>query len=252
MDGALQLTGWHPSGDRQFRDNQGRLLWLVHPPVRRTRAPSGALLDARSEEWSAISAEGGAVLDGPPGSEVDFLELAPAAAEAFLADRSEPMFVLGSFAPLGGPRGLDAFLVGGDVLDTTDFDGRRCASEQTALSLFRIALHRGGPFWDGVADVVATWVAARVEGSGGAPVHDLWGHGETHTRFLADAVLLLAAQAERDTDRRWVRACETARRGLERLTAPTPGGPWFVHDTIELAGAHAHALVLNTHVQSLI
>jgi hypothetical protein len=72
------------------------------------------------------------------------------------------------------------------VLDPTDFGGARCPSEQTALGLYRAARLRGGAFWDGVAGLVAGWVAERVRAE--SPVHDLLGQGETHARFVADVL----------------------------------------------------------------
>jgi hypothetical protein len=153
------------------------------------------------------------------------------------------MLVVGSFATLGGPADLGRFLVGGHVLDTTDFDGRRCPSEQTALALWRVCRLRGGPLWDGVADHIVAWVAHRINAAAASgPVHDLWRQRETHVRFLADALLLLAAAGDP--------AARAARSQLDHYARTTAVGRWFAHDSLEVARAHSD-LVLNTHAQSV-
>jgi hypothetical protein len=250
IDGEWRLDGWRVVDERVLRGPDGVLHWFVQPPTRRRWSETGTLMEASPCSWTASHDDQGVVVTTAGRCEADVLSMPPAVGRAFLDDRPEPLLVLGSFAPLAGPRDLERFLVGGTVLDTTDFDGRRCPSEQTALSLYRIARVRGGAFWDATADLVAAVVAGRIEASSGVPVHDLWRHGETHVRFLADAVLLLAAQAEREHDPRWLSACELAADGLETFTVSLAGQRWFVHDSLELRGGND--LVLNTHVQSLL
>ncbi|MCU1603283.1 MAG: hypothetical protein JWO22_3992 [Frankiales bacterium] len=126
-----------------------------------------------------------------------------------------PLTVLGSFETLD----LGRLLVGGQVLDTR----LGVPSEQTGLQVWRIARHHGGAYWDGVAGVVAAWVRERL----GQPHDEL-----THTRFVADGVLLLAALGEDRTD------------ALEPLRA----GDWFVHDSHDDGSDR----VLNTHLISLL
>ena len=166
---------------------------------------------------------------GGPGAVVDVLELSADEVAAFEASPAPvPMLVTGSFTAVRGADTLGRFLVGGAVLDTNVFDGHRCPSEQTALGLWRIARLRGGAFWDGVADLIAAWVETRITSAVGVgPVHSVWGDGETHVRFLADAALLLLA-AERSAASRAVDL-------LEQFAVPLGGGQWFVHDSLELA-----------------
>ncbi len=128
---------------------------------------------------------------------------------------ASPLTVLGSFESLD----LGRMLVGGQVMDTR----LGVPSEQTALQVWRIARHHGGAYWDGVAAAVAEWVRGRL----GQPHGDL-----THTRFVADGVLLLAALGEDRTD------------ALEPLRA----GDWFVHDSKDDGSDR----VLNTHLSSLL
>ena len=173
------------------------------------------------------------------------LELEAAELDALvLDDRSPPppMLVGGSFEVLRDAASLERFLVGGEVLDTNVFDGRRCPSEQTALGLWRIARIRGGAFWDGVANVVARWAGGRVRRAEGmGPVHGLWGEGETHVRFLADAALLLVAAGDEAGAGR-------AFEFLEGYARPFGGGTWYLHDSVE-AGGGGNDLVVNTHAQ---
>ena len=146
--------------------------------------------------------------------------------------------VVGSFEPLRDRDDLGRFVVDGEVLDTNLFGGKRCPSEQTALSIYRIARRER---WDDVAQEMAAWVERRVRDTDGLPVHDLLGQGESHTRFLADAALLLEADGRHD-------AALLVHRRLEDLAAP---GPWYRHDTLEAAAGENH-LVLNTHLHTLV
>src|SRR5438874_2575647 len=85
----------------------------------------------------------------------------------------------------------------------------------------------GGPFWHAVARAVGEMVARRVtDAPGGLPVHDLLGAGETHTRFVADAVLLLLADGRAE-------AAASALAGLDALSVPWRDGRWYLHDTLE-------------------
>ncbi len=182
---------------------------------------------------------------GGPDAVVDVLELTDAEQRALVDDEAvppEPMLVLGSFATLEGASTLGRFLVGGAVLDTNVFDGHRCPSEQTALGLWRIARLRGGAFWEGVAELVAAWVEDRVRSARGVgPVHGVWGQGETHVRFLADAALLLLASGREPAASRAVTL-------LEGFGVPYGSGRWYVHDSLELERSEPD-LVLNTHAQ---
>lgn len=230
-----------PVTDRLFRTDDGGVL-VLNPPHRRVWS-GDTLLHSQAVEWSVADGElRGSDADGD--AEVDLAHLTPAELDAAAADRSSTLTLLGSFAPLSGPDTLGSVVVGSRVLDTHLFDGRRCASEQTALSLWRTAHHRGGPFWDAVAAAVASWVRGRLDAAAGLPAHDLWGRGETHTRLLADAALLMVAAGE-DT------AAELALDALESLAVDCAGGRWIRHDTVE-RDAGTNDLVLNTHVQATL
>ncbi|MGH9085489.1 MAG: hypothetical protein ACRDYW_08555 [Acidimicrobiales bacterium] len=253
VEGHLELPGHHVAGPSTVVAPDGSALVLLNPPARRRWSASGVLLAAQEIGWRLVE-DGPAVrieVDEP--CEVDLLALPPSAAAAMSVDWSEAMLVPGSFAPLEGPASLGRFLVGSQVLDTNLFDGRRCPSEQTALAVYRVARWRGGELWDAVADVVAELVARRVEGSpDGLLVHDLWGRGETHVRFLADAALLLLAQSERaPDDPRWRTLADRACDALDLLTVPHGSGVWHLHDSLEL-DAGRNDLVLNTHLQVMV
>ena len=225
--------------DGLFRSEHGGLL-LLGPPQRRSW--KGAVLVSAEDVDSRIDGTTLRAADGR--AEVDIVVLDRQAFDAAITDTSGPMTVVGSFATLHGPTSLGAFLVGGHVLDTNLFGGRRCPSEQTALALWRTARHRGGPFWAAVSDWVAGWTERRVaDAPDGMPGHDLWGHGEAHTRFLVDAALLLLAVGSPLADR--------ALAAITRLGVDFGGGRWIVHDTDELE-AGANHLVLNTHVQAIV
>ena len=152
--------------------------------------------------------------------------------------RTGALTVVGSFEPIARREDVERFVVDGEVLDTNLFGGRRCPSEQTALSIYRIARLRG---WTDVARRMAGWVERRVAEADGLPVHDLLGRGESHTRFLADAALLLEAEGRSGP-------ALLVHRRLDDLAAP---GPWYRHDTVEAEAGENH-LVLNTHVHTLV
>ena len=227
VDGELFLRGRRLVAPDRFVDERGREEWLLHLPSRRMWSPAGALVDARRVGHVVSQAEAGVQLRVEEPCEIDVMELGEGEAVAATSDRSEAMTVIGSFAPLAGPADLGRFFVGSTILDTTDFDGRRCPSEQTALSIYRIARARGGPFWHAVARAVGEMVARRVtDAPGGLPVHDLLGAGETHTRFVADAVLLLLADGRAEAA-----ACALA--GLDAMSVAWGDGRWYLHDTLE-------------------
>jgi hypothetical protein len=99
---------------------------------------------------------------------------------------------------------------------------------------------------------VAAVVAERIaQAPSGMTVHDLMGQGETHVRFLVDAILLLQAEAERNGGGRPAALAETALDALEGFAIPWEGGTWYLHDSVE-RDTGANELVLNTHVHSLI
>jgi hypothetical protein len=208
----------------------------------------------RSEpvDWSLERTAGGTRVVVSAPAEIDVVDLGSSAAQALEHGHHPPLTVIGSFSTLGPPTDLPQFLVGGTVLDTNDFLGRRCPSEQTALSVYRVARLRGGPFWDGVATYVATAVADRIrQAPGGLPVHDLAGEGETHVRFLADAILLLLAEAERQSDGKLANLASKTVGALDAFAVPWADGIWYVHDSAE-RDAGANQLVLNTHVHALV
>ncbi|MHB8670312.1 MAG: hypothetical protein ACYDAD_07110 [Acidimicrobiales bacterium] len=265
MAPSITWPGWRVAAPDRARNPDGRLRWLLQLPAARRWTGAGVLEADRPVPFVLEDGPDGAVLRadrrgaeevGTEVVETDVVELDAETSRSLESDRSAPLTVLGSFAPLGGPAALRRFLVGGSVLDTNQFGGRRCPSEQTALSLYRIARWRGGPFWEAVADHVAGVVADRVEAApDGLVVHDLWGEGECHARFLSDAALLLIAEAER---RRGgggpARAATLAARALgalESLAVSQGGGRWYLHDTAELRGGR-NQLVLNTHVHALV
>lgn len=264
--GRLVLPGRRVRGRRTLVDDRGLVTWLVHPPSQRRWTPSGTLAsDEPVGGWRLVDAPngGGALVEVAGGQqvEIELVELGPAEARAAGdldvgaspgAGLEQPMTVIGSWAPLGGPIAVGDFLVGARILDANDFAGRRCPSEQTALGLWRIALLRGGPFWEGFAAWVAAWAAARIQAApGGLPVHDLEAEGETHTRFLADAALLCRGELERTGDARFDVAGRAALAALDGLAADLDGDPWYRHDTGE-AGAGRNDLVLNTHVHTIV
>lgn len=192
----------------------------------------------------------GSRLSAADDAEADLVELGPAEASAMRTDRSEAMTVVGSFDVLGAAESLGRYLVAGAVLDSNDFSGHRSHSEQTALGLYRVLWIRGGAFWEGAAQHIADEVCRRIMSAPtSGPVHDVWGKGETHTRFLADGWRLLLAEAERRPNEvRWKEAARRAAAMLEGLSTPFGGGKWYLHDSLERSSGH-NELVLNTHVQ---
>jgi hypothetical protein len=152
-----------------------------------------------------------------------------------------------------GPDSLARFLIGGRVLDTNLFRGRRCPSEQTALGVYRICRLRGSPFWQGASDHVAEEVLRRLqEAPRGGPVHDLWGHGETHVRFLTDALLVMLAHHEaHPDDPRWLAGVRRAEDAIEEFAVPFYGGTWYLHDSVERQTG-INDRVLNTHVHAMV
>jgi hypothetical protein len=245
VDGELLLRGRRLVAADRFVDERGREEWLLHLPSRRVWSPAGALVDTRRVGHVVSQSEAGVQLRVDEPCEIDVMELGEGEAVAARSDRREAMTVIGSFAPLAGPADLGRFLVGSTILDTTDFGGRRCPSEQTALSIYRIARARGGTFWDAVAKAIGDLVARRVtDAPGGLPVHDLLGAGETHTRFVADAVLLLLADGRAE-------AVASALDGLDAMSVPWGDGRWYLHDTLE-RDTPRNDLVLNTHVHAVV
>jgi hypothetical protein len=245
VDGELLLRGRRLVAADRFVDERGGEQWLLHPPSRRVWSSTGALVDVRPVGHVVAEDEGGVRVRVEEPCEVDLMELEKGEAATATSDRSDAMTVIGSFAPIAGPADVGRFFVGSTILDTTDFGGRRCPSEQTALSIYRIARARGGAFWDAVARAAGEIVARRVtDAPGGLPVHDLLGEGETHTRFVADAALLLLADGRAEAA-----ACALA--ALDAMAVPWRDGRWYVHDTVE-RGAARNDLVLNTHLHAVV
>lgn len=242
LDPDLLLPGWRRTGERRLADTAGGVVLVTGEAAARTWTREGILTSSRPVAWAIEDTEDGVAIRAAETAEIDLLELHGAAA-ATADEAVAPMTVLGSFAAVGGADTLGQFLVGAQVLDTNDFGGRRCPSEQTALSLYRIARFRGGPFWTAVADHVAAVVARRIAASP-TPAHGVYGGTETHTRFLADASLVLAASGREDLARRAV-------EGLDRLSVPYAGGRWTLHDSDERDRGE-NWLVLNTHVQATL
>ena len=246
---ATELKGWHACATRLLKPvpDDGRRLWLMNPPSVRRWSPSGMLESDVASPWQL---KGDQLSATDEGAEADLVELGAAEAAAMAADRSPAMTVIGSFEALTGPSSLGRFLVAGRVLDTNRFNGRRVDSEQTALSLYRVLRLRRSPFWDGAACHIIDEVARRVEtATDGGPVHDVWGRGETHSRFLTDAWLLLLAASEAFPGNGRMRtAADRAASMVERLGVPFAGGRWYLHDSLELA-AGINDWVLNTHAQ---
>jgi hypothetical protein len=240
--GSVEFPGTSVVGERLLRDAAGNLTWLIDAPRRRSWSAAGVLTLSEPAAFELLDGDGGAVLRcADPAAEAEAVELRDEAARAFERDASEPMTVIPSFRPLGGPTDLADYLVGGRVV--TGGPLGRWQVEQLALSLYRIARLRGGAFWDAVAEHVVRVVARRVEEApGGRPVTDHWGKGEVHSRFVADAALLLSAQG----DPRAGRAADA----LESFGVPFSGGRWYLHDSVE-EGAGRNDLVLNTHLHAL-
>jgi hypothetical protein len=240
----LALPGWTIRDENQLSAADGQRIVVVGVPAQRVWAHGGILSSAAPVDWSLQSTADGAELCVATDADVDLLTVDVDTARAMDTD-APAMTVLGSFARLAGVGDLGRFLVGDEVLDTNDFGGRRCSSEQTALSVYRIARLRGGPFWSAVASHVAAVVRRRIATApDGLPVHGAYGGAETHTRFLADALFLMVADGDAATAR-------TAADGLGNLTTSYDGGRWVLHDSRERDRGENH-LVLNTHVQATL
>ena len=249
-DGGARFHRWQRAREDALVGPEGQVVVVLAGPAHRSWTTDGVLLRATSAPWSVQEDEQGPFLETERGAEIDLLEVGPDAAESLWTDRSPPFTVMGSFARLAAPRELATFLSGGSVLDTNVFAGRRCPSEQTALSIYRLARHRGGPFWDGVADWIAGWVSRRLEG-GRLPVHDLWDERETHARFYLDGVLVLLAHAEWRGSEPWRARAHAALALIDELRVPLGEGSWVRHDTVE-SRAGRNDWVLNTHVQATV
>lgn len=249
-DGDLRFRGATVEEPRSVRFQDGSLTYVLNPPQRRRWGPHGDLFDAEPTEWSLAADGDGAALSAEAGTEVDLLELGPEAARAFASDRPEPLTVVPPFKPLGDAGDLADYLVGGKVLTGTE--QRKKPVDSTALSIYRIARHRGGPLWSGVAEHVAAVTAARIEAApDSGPVHDIWSGAETHVRYLNDAILLMAAHAEWAPGERWSRAAARACDLLDGFTVDAAGGRWVLHDSLE-RDAGRNDFVLNTHVQAVV
>jgi hypothetical protein len=248
--GGADLPGWRVDGPRRLRNDAGDLLWLLDEPRRRDVSPTGVLTLSEPAAWALVDVDGGAQLRcGDPEAAVDLVELHGQTATAFERDASEPMTVVPSFRPLAGPDRLGDYLVG-DLVVTGGPLGR-WQVDQVALSIYRIARLRGGPFWDGIAGHVAAATARRVErAADGRVVTDHWGKGEVHARFVADAALLLVAHAEATREERFEHAAARAADGLESFGVPYGGARWYLHDSVEQE-AGRNDLVLNTHLHAI-
>ena len=237
-----EFEGWHVAGKRVLHDGAGGVTWLIDEPRVRSWSRTGVLTLAPPGEWSLEDGPRGAILHcGDSSAEVDAVELRDNVARAFEADASEPMTVIPSFRPLGGPDDLHAYLVDGRVV--TGGPKNRWLVEQAALSVYRIARLRGGAFWGAVAEHVAEATSRRVgEADDGRLVTDHWGENESHARFVADAALLLAAHGDPRAER--------AADAIESFGIEFGGGCWYLHDSVEQE-AGRNDLVLNTHLHAL-
>ncbi len=222
---------------------------VLNPPAIRRWGPYGDLADARVVDWSLDPAADGAVLTAAEaGAEVDLLELTGDAASAFERDDPEPMTIVPPFEAMGGVRELGQYLTGGWVLTGTATIKKPIDS--TSLSLYRTARIRGGPLWLGIAAHVAEVTAKRVEELPALP-HDMWSAGESHVRFVNDALLLLVAHAEFTGEERFRHAAERVCGLLDEYTVDFAGGRWVLHDSLE-RDAGRNDVVLNTHVQAIV
>lgn len=249
--GGEELPGWRVAGERLLRDGDGGLLWLLDEPRRRRVSETGVLSLDDPGEWRLEEGDGGgaALRCADDEAVTDLVELRGPAAEAFERDASEPMTVVPSFRPLARPEDLGAYLVG-DIVVTGGPNGRWQA-DQVALSIYRIARLRGGPFWDQVAAHVAGATARRMEAAPhGRVVTDHWRKGESHARFVTDAALLLSAHAELTGAESFRRAAERAADAIESYAVPLAGGRWYLHDSVEQEEGR-NDLVLNTHLHAV-
>jgi hypothetical protein len=247
---GVRFSGWRVIGERLLADGEGGLMWLIGPPERRTWRRPDVLGPYERPGWTLEQADDGALLRCEAGdAELDTLEMHGPVARAFEADRSEPLTVIPTFRALRGPHGLSEHLVGGHVL--SGGPKGRWPSDQVALSLYRIARWRSGPFWDSVAGHIADVSARRIEqASGGRPVSDIWSSGEVHSRYLADAALLVSAHAALTAAPRFEAAAERAADGLASFGTAYANGCWYLHDSLEQDAAR-NDLVLNTHLHAL-
>jgi hypothetical protein len=239
-------------GSRRIRFADGSLTCVLNEPAIRSWGPHDDLANLEPVEWKLAEENGDVrLVAARDGAEADLLELGPDAARALESERPEPLTVVPSFRPLGPATELGDYLVGGRVL--TGSETRRKPVDATSLSLYRIARFRGGPVWAAIADHVAEVTATRVEqAEGGNLVHHIWTGGETHVRYLNDAILLLAAHAARVREERWQAALDRACALLdEHFTRDLPSGRWVLHDSLERDGGR-NDWVLNTHLQAIL
>jgi hypothetical protein len=236
---------------RVIRLGDGLLTYVLNPPAVRRWRQYGDLADAEPADWSLTEDAAGARLSAADtGSEVDLLELGSEAARAFTDDRPEPLTAIPSFKPIGPARDLGEWFVAGRVL--SGIERQKKPVESTSLSLYRIARLRGGPLWNGIAEHLASDTAVRIEDrSETRLVHDIWKLGETHTRYLNDAVLLMAAHAEWTGGERWTDACAQVCAVVDSFTVDAYGGRWVLHDSVE-RDAGRNDRVLNTQVQGIL
>ncbi len=250
LTGEFRLSGWSVVAPDLLRRADGSLLWILNGPTRRTRFADG-WFEVEDVEWN-LAQEGDVALlrTADTACHVDAVELRGEVAGAFEADTSEPMHLYPLGGRLGGPRDLAPFLLEDQVVARAD--GRVGPTEQLALSIYRIARLRGGPFWDAAAAHVAAAVRQRVEMAGArAPRHGLWAVGETHVRLLADTLLLLVAHSEATGDPRCSRAGEAIADMIEGFGVRWGGGVWYLHDSAERQ-AGRNDLVLNTHLHAML
>ncbi len=235
--------------ERTARARNGDIVYVLNPPEVRRWGTYGDLLGAEHTDWRLVD-------DGPnarlrsdeESSEAELLELSGPAATALEQDDPEPLITTPAFEPFGGVADLGKYYLAGRIVTGV---GHKRRVDSTALSLYRIARWRGGPLWSGVADIIAAAMAERVESFSGPVPHDLLDLGETHVRYLNDALLLMVAHAEWRGENRWARAASRIVDSLEIYTVPYGGGRWLLHDSLE-HDAGRNDLVLNTHVQGII
>jgi hypothetical protein len=247
-DGGLAIPAARVEEERVLRSTDGGVTYILNPPAARRWGEHGDLTGARSVEWSLTNSPDGALVSAETGAEIDLLELTGEAATAFEAERPEPMTIVPAFRPMGGVLEIGEYLVGGRVLTGTSQIKKPIDS--TSLSLYRTARLRGGPLWTGIAEHIADAAAQRVEQTPSLP-HHMWSAGETHVRFVNDALLLLAAHADWSGAERFGHAVEAVSRRLDELSVELAGGRWILHDSLERDGGR-NDLVLNTHIQAMV
>ncbi len=248
--GGLLVADVSLAGPRTMRRADGGLVHLLNPPQLRQWGPHGDLRDSEEAGWE-LSGEGSGVRlrSAAAGAEIELLHLSGAAAEEFDRDDPQALVTAPAFAPFGGVDDLGDYYLAGRILAGI---GHKRRVDSTALSLYRIARWRGGSLWSGIAELIAGAMADRIESaSDGSLPHDLLDLGETHVRYLNDALLLMAAHREWRAGPRWDRACARAVELLRTFTVPYGGGEWILHDSLE-RGAGRNDLILNTHLQAMI